>query len=157
MTMIQFFSQSSSNAPRKKLQPNWRFLGVQHKSECSPRQIQTWLAETASLEMAKAGPIEDIPPGKNEIGGFRRAHVSNTILIPALHKSVLTLLCFYAQDYKSRKPVTINGFISKQYNCLYRRKCDCYVAIAVRTFQDKVQLFVSGEYSRRVMRKGEVS
>jgi hypothetical protein len=72
-------SQSSSKAPRKKLQPNWRFLGV--------KQIQTWLAETAAVEMAKAGPIEDIPPGKNEIGGFRRAHVSEIILFPVPHKS----------------------------------------------------------------------
>jgi hypothetical protein len=48
------FSQSSSKAPHKKLQPNWRFLGIKHNSECSPQQIQTWLAETAAVEMAKA-------------------------------------------------------------------------------------------------------
>jgi hypothetical protein len=36
-----FLSQSSSKAPRKKLQPNWRFLGVKHNSECSPKRIPT--------------------------------------------------------------------------------------------------------------------
>ncbi len=73
-------SLSSSKAPPKKLRMNWRFLGVKHNSECSPKQIQTWSAETAAVEMAKAGPIQAIPAGKNEIGGFRRAHVSETIL-----------------------------------------------------------------------------
>jgi hypothetical protein len=34
--------QSSCKALRKKLQLNWKFLGVQHKSECSPQQIQAW-------------------------------------------------------------------------------------------------------------------
>ncbi len=57
---------------------------------------------------------------------------------------------FYAQDYKSRKPMTVNGFVREQYNCpsRYRRKCDCFVSIAVRTFEDKVQLFVSGEHTK---------
>jgi hypothetical protein len=50
------------------LQPNWRFLTVKHKSGCSPAEIQTWLAETAGVEMAKAGPFEEIPSGKKEIG-----------------------------------------------------------------------------------------
>ncbi len=72
--------------------------------------------------------------------------------------------CFYAQDYKSRKPVTVNGFIElycsrikfirEQYNYPYRRKCDCYVAIAVRTFHDKVQLFVSGEHTKESHAEG---
>ncbi len=75
MTMIQsVLLQSSSKAPRKKSQLNWRYLGVQHRSECSPQQIQTFLADTVALEMAKAGPImtriEDIPPDKNDNGGF---------------------------------------------------------------------------------------
>jgi hypothetical protein len=63
-------------------------------------------------------------------------------------QSVLTRIAFYAQDYTSRKPVTVNGFVRHQYNCPYRRKCDCFVAIAVRTFGDKVQLFVSGEHTK---------
>ncbi len=66
------FSQSSSKAPRRKLQPNWSFLGVLHKSECSPGDVEIWLAETAAVEMANAGPIEEIPPGKKVIGGFRQ-------------------------------------------------------------------------------------
>jgi hypothetical protein len=74
------FSQSSYKTPRKKLQANWRFLGVRHNAESSPQQIQAWLHETAAVEMAKAGPIETARPGKYEIGGFRRAHVSDTIL-----------------------------------------------------------------------------
>ena len=56
----------------------------------------------------------------------------------------------HAQDYTSRKPPTANGFVREQYNCPYRRKCDCYVAIAVRTFHDKVQLFVSGEHTKEL-------
>jgi hypothetical protein len=61
---------------------------------------------------------------------------------------VLTRFAFYAQDYKSRKPVTVNGFVCEQYNYPYRRKCECYVVIAVRYFGDKVQLFVSGEHTK---------
>ncbi len=79
------YSQLSTKAPRKKLQPNWRFFGVKDKSECSPQQIQAWLAETAAVEMAKAGSIQEIPHGKNEISGFRRAHVSEISLYSVLH------------------------------------------------------------------------
>jgi hypothetical protein len=88
------FSQSSSKAPRKNLQPNWRFLGVKHNSEFSSQQIQTWLAELAAVKMAKAGPIEEIRSGKNEIGGFRvrLAHVSEIFIFPVSHISLLT--CF---------------------------------------------------------------
>ena len=84
--MIQFFSQSFSKAPCKKLQPNWRFLGVKQNSKCS----LTWLAKTAALEMATAGPIEEIRTGKNEIGGFRRAHVSEIFIFSVSHISLLT-------------------------------------------------------------------
>jgi hypothetical protein len=71
------FSQSSSKTPRKKLQPNWKFFGVKHKSESSSQQM---LAESAALKMVKAGPIEEIRPGKNGLGGFRRAHVNDLLL-----------------------------------------------------------------------------
>ncbi len=71
--------------------------------------------------------------------------VSEIILLPVSHDSLLTRFCFYAQEFKSRKLVTVNGLIREQYNCLYRCKCDCYVAIAVRTFHVKVQ-FVSDEH-----------
>jgi hypothetical protein len=90
------YLQSSFKTPRKKLQVNWRFLGVRHKSECNSDQIQAWLSHTAAVEMAKAGPIETVRPGKHEIGGFRRAHVSDTILFPMCCQFVLTrfsILC----------------------------------------------------------------
>jgi hypothetical protein len=90
------YSQSSIKTPRKKLQANWRFLGVLHKSECNSEQLQEWLNLTAAVEMEKAGPIETVRPGKHEIGGFRRAHVSNTILFPMCCQSVLnrfSMLC----------------------------------------------------------------
>jgi hypothetical protein len=99
--MLRVFSQSSYKTPRKKLQANWRFLGVQHKAECNDDQIQAWLAETAAAEMAKAGPIESVLPGKNVIGGFRRAHVSDILVFPISCQSVLTRFAFFAQDYKS--------------------------------------------------------
>ncbi len=42
----------------------------------------------------------------------------------------------------------LDGFVRGQYNCLYRRKCDCVVAIAVRTYHDKVQILVSDEHTK---------
>ncbi len=84
------FLQSSSKTPCKKLQRSWRFLGVKHKSECIPAEIEKWLAQTAGAKMAKAGPIEEIPPGKKEICGFRRAHASEIFIFPASHISLST-------------------------------------------------------------------
>jgi hypothetical protein len=81
-------------------------------------------------------------PGNNELGGFRRACVSELYLF-RLHNS-FWYECVDAQDYKSRKTETIKGFVREQFNnfnCPCRRICDCVVAIAVRTYQDKVQLF----------------
>jgi hypothetical protein len=56
------YSQLSFKTPRKKSQANWRFLGVRHKAECNAEQIQVWLTQTAAAEIAKAGPIETVPP-----------------------------------------------------------------------------------------------
>ncbi len=36
--------------------------------------LQTWIAQTAAVEMAKAGPNEELRPGKTDLGGFRRVH-----------------------------------------------------------------------------------
>ncbi len=98
------FLQSSYKLPRKKLQANRRFLGVWHKSECNSDQIQEWLNLTAAVEMAKAGPIETVRPGKHDIGGFRRAHVSDKILFPMCCQSVLirfSMLCAGLQVSKT--------------------------------------------------------
>jgi hypothetical protein len=66
------------------------FFGVKHKSECSPGEIETWLAETAAVEMAKADPIEEIPSGKKELGDFRRAHARFIYIFHVSHISPLT-------------------------------------------------------------------
>jgi hypothetical protein len=49
---------------------------------------------------------------------------------------------------ENRRRSTVSFAIREQYNSLYRRKCDCYVAIAVRTFHDKVKFFVFGEHTK---------
>jgi hypothetical protein len=54
--------------------------------------------------MAKAGPFEEIPSGKKEIGGFRRSHVNGIFKFLVSHISLLT-------SNKSRKLLTVNGFI----------------------------------------------
>jgi hypothetical protein len=75
------FLQSYSKTPRKKLQTKCKFLDVVQTADSIPQQIQTWLAETAALDMAKAGLIEEMRPGKNELGGFRREHVNEYYLL----------------------------------------------------------------------------
>ena len=38
------------------------------------------------------------------------------------------------------------GFRSEQYNCPYRFKCGCYVALSVKYYSDKVVLMQAGEH-----------
>ena len=38
------------------------------------------------------------------------------------------------------------GFRSEQYNCPYRFKCGCYVALSVKYFTDKVVLMQAGDH-----------
>ena len=51
---------------------------------------------------------------------------------------------FFLQAYKSRRA---DGFHRAQYHCPFRKKCGCVFAISVKTYRDKVMLFVSGEHT----------
>ena len=147
-----FSLSSSCKTPRKKLQAVWRLIGTKMKADCSPQDIQTWLEAKSKEEMVKAGAVEEMRPGKNELGGFRRAHVrvffNYSCILISNSSFGSNAECCCGQDYKSRKPGELHGFIREQFNCPYRLKCDCFVAISVRTFSDKVQLFVSGEHTK---------
>ena len=56
---------------------------------------------------------------------------------------------------KSRKQDELNGYIRERFNCPYRLKCDCFDAISVRTYSDKVQLLVSCEQTKRSHASGK--
>ena len=112
-----------------------RIVAVKHKKDFSPAQFDEWLQAYAKAEMAKAGPCEDLHCKGEHICGFPRAHVSLN-----LHKCifihVLTRPLFFWQHYNTMSE-RVNGFKCIQYNCPFRYKCNCYVAITVSEYGDK--------------------
>ena len=40
-----------------------------------------------------------------------------------------------------------NPFVLDVYSCPYRFKCGCYCALSVKTFTDKIEVALAGEYT----------
>ena len=55
------------------------------------------------------------------------------------------MLC--AQSYVSCARAE-TGFNRRQWNCPYRRKCDCLVALAVKEYKDRYELLRAGAHDR---------
>ncbi len=68
---------SQTGSTRIRLQERWRVIGTKDKATFTTADINKWVEEHAHAEMAKAGQFEDLRPAPTDVGGFKRAHVSN--------------------------------------------------------------------------------
>ena len=137
---------SQASSTRKKVQPKFVFVDSKDTPKCNQSEIRVWMQTFAIEQMNKAGPYIDKKPKETDLGGMKLAHVS--LLFP--------FLCFCCscsprcsptsrlQAYRSRVE---GGFVREQYHCPFRKKCGCLFAISVKTFPDRVMLFVSGEHN----------
>ena len=66
----------SSRTPRKRLIARWQIIAVKPKPTYSKSEAYDAFKEIAVEELAKAGPCEDVRPSVEDLGGFKRAHVS---------------------------------------------------------------------------------
>ena len=56
------------------------------------------------------------------------------------------------QYYVSR---AMDGFVRDQYHCPFRNKCGCVFAISVKSYRDRVMLYVSGEHTQDSHKAGK--
>ena len=66
----------SSRTPRKRLIAPWQIISVKLKSSHSKEEAFDAFTQIAVDDLAKAGPCEDVRPSVEDLGGFKRAHVS---------------------------------------------------------------------------------
>ena len=113
---------SQTGSTRIRLQERWRIIGTRDKLTNTPEDIKRWLEEHATAEMAKAGLFEDLHPKPSDVGGWKRAHVSNCTSYNVVYFGVLIRL-LSVQAYKSTTERTSSLLSRTQYNCPYRRTC----------------------------------
>ena len=70
-------SIASSHSQRKKLLAPWKTISVKKRSNCSEEEAFAEFAEYAQSDLAKAGPYDDVKPRDDDLGGFRKTHVSD--------------------------------------------------------------------------------
>ena len=68
---------SSQRTPRPKFQKEWKLIGVKKNSDSTPADIHRWLTETAEAEMNKCGEHSLFRCKQDDLGPFKRAHVSS--------------------------------------------------------------------------------
>ena len=135
---------SQSTRQRAQLQEKMKVVAVKLKKDYTPAQFNEWLQAYAKAEMAKAGPCEDLHCKGEHIGGFPRAHVSVKFYTCMLIHGLTRLLLSW-QHYNTMSD-RVNGFKRIQYNCPFRYKCNCYVAISVKEYGDKRVISQAGEH-----------
>ncbi len=70
-------SISSSHTSRKKLLALRRSISVKMRDSCSEEEAFAEIAEYAREDLSRAGPYDDFKPKPDDLGGFRKAHVSH--------------------------------------------------------------------------------
>ena len=137
---------SQTGSTRIRLQERWRIIGTKSKATSSLTEINQWIEEHALAEMAKAGQFEDLRPALTDVGGFKRVHVSNWI--NSCVDTFGELNWFVSLQGYTPTTERPNGLINRtQYNCPYRFRCKCYVALSVKEYRDKIVLLQAGEHT----------
>jgi len=137
---------SQTGSTRIRLQDRWRIIGTRDKATSSADDIKQWIEDHANAEMAKAGQFEDLHPAPTDVGGWKRAHVSNCTSYHAVYFGALIWL-LSVQGYRSTTERATGLLNRTQYNCPYRRTCECYVALSVKEFRDRFILLQAGEHT----------
>ncbi len=107
----------SSRTPRKRLFAPWQIISVKQKSSHSKEEVFDSFTELeiAVDDLAKAGPCEDVRPSVEDLGGFKRAHVSRIFLVSDGCNDVMTA-CFvhrvmYPVQELKQAPTVGNGIV----------------------------------------------
>jgi hypothetical protein len=93
--------------------------------------------------MAKAGQFEDLHPAANDVGGFKRVHVSHC---NNFNVNIFGELNWFVslQGYNPTTELP-SGLVKRtQFNCPYRWQCKCYVALSAKEYSDMLQ---AGEHT----------
>jgi hypothetical protein len=137
---------SQTGSTRIRLQERWRIIGTKDKATTTVHEIDQWIQEHGRAEMAKAGQFEDLRPASTNLGGFKRVHVShcNTLNMDDFCE-LNWFVCL--QGYKSTSERATKLCSRVQYNCPYRWRCQCYVALSVKEYNDKYVLLQAGEHT----------
>jgi hypothetical protein len=124
------------------VQPEFLFVDSKDTPKCNQSEILVWMQTFAIEQMNKAGLYIDKKPKETDLGGMKLAHVR----LPSFSLFLLLMRSptFRLQTYRSRVE---GGYLREQFHCPFRKKCDCLFAISVKTYPDKVMLFVSGEHT----------
>jgi hypothetical protein len=137
---------SQTGSTRIRLQERWRIIGTKTKLTSTTQDINRWVEEHAQAEMAKAGQFEDLRPAPTDVGSFKRAHVSNCSMFHS--DNFCDLIRFLSlQGYKSTTERSFGLLNRVQYNCPYRIRCKCYVALSVKEYRDRYVLLQAGEHT----------
>jgi hypothetical protein len=84
---------SQTGSTRIRLQERWKIVGTRNKATTSTKDFKKWIEEHAHAEMAKAGQFEDLKPAPTDVGGWKRAHVSNCTLFNVVKFVQLIWIC----------------------------------------------------------------
>ena len=66
---------SHASSTRKRVQPEFIFVGSKEIPKFSDEEVRAWLRNFAIEQMAKAGPYVDKKPNETDLGGMKLAHV----------------------------------------------------------------------------------
>ena len=131
---------SHASSSRKKVQPEVLFVASKDIPKLSDAEIRDWLRNYAIEQMTKACPYIDKNTRETDLGGMKLAHVR---LLSSCW-FLLSVFTFFLQAYKSRRA---DGFYRAQDHCPFCKKFGCLLSISVKTYRNKVMLFVSGEHT----------
>ena len=70
-------SSQSTRTFRVRLQERFRVVGIKIKADNTPAEIRDWMNDFARAELNEAGTLRDLQPDPRDLGGFKRAHVSD--------------------------------------------------------------------------------
>jgi hypothetical protein len=140
-------SQTGSTRIRlQETEERWRIIGTKDKATITLDEMNEWVQEHALAEMAKAGQFEDLRPAPTVVGGFKRLHVSNCNLFN-VDNFVELNWSVSLQGYKSTTDRPTGLVNRTQYNCPYRWRCKCYVALSLKEYRNKFVLLQAGEHT----------
>jgi hypothetical protein len=135
---------SQTGSTRIRLQERWRIIGTKEKATLD--EFKEWIDAHGRAEMAKAGQFEDLQPASTDVGGFKHVHVSHSNIFDVDNSGELNWMVSL-QGYNATSERR-NGFVKRtQFNCPYRFRCKCYVALSVKEYRDRYVFLQAGEHT----------
>ncbi len=109
------------------------------------QRSQSAFSRLRQTPLAKSAVYKDIDPEDKPFGGFKRNNVSRAFdSFPSDSGYSVTYVSFVLQQCRSMSAK--NPSVRDVYTCPYRYKCNCYVALSVKTFANRVEIALAGEH-----------